>query len=151
MQQLREQARELEEQQKGMKKKVNPKVLNMIDRCVLFHTAVTRKAQCEPDLHNLSVEKREAALKKMLGTVLKDKEKIEETIEELDRYKRDALQKTWEKVNGDFGGIFAELLPGNFAKLQPPEGQDLMQGLEVKVRLGTVWKQSLTELSGGQR
>jgi structural maintenance of chromosome 2 len=51
----------------------------------------------------------------------------------------------------DFGGIFAELLPGNFAKLQPPEGQDLMQGLEVKVQLGSVWKQSLTELSGGQR
>ena len=51
----------------------------------------------------------------------------------------------------DFGGIFAELLPGNFAKLQPPEGQDLTQGLEVKVRLGSVWKQSLTELSGGQR
>jgi structural maintenance of chromosome 2 len=43
------------------------------------------------------------------------------------------------------------LLPGNFAKLQPPEGQDLTQGLEVKVRLGSVWKQSLTELSGGQR
>ncbi|KAI5123009.1 hypothetical protein M0805_007631 [Coniferiporia weirii] len=126
---LKEKARELEEQQKGMKKKINPKVLNMID----------------------SVEKREAALKKMHATVLKDKEKIEETIEELDRYKRDALQKTWEKVNGDFGGIFAELLPGNFAKLQPPEGQDLTQGLEVKVQLGTVWKQSLTELSGGQR
>ena len=51
----------------------------------------------------------------------------------------------------DFGAIFAELLPGNFARLQPPEGQDLMQGLEVKVRLGSVWKQSLTELSGGQR
>lgn len=51
----------------------------------------------------------------------------------------------------DFGGIFAELLPGNFAKLQPPEGQELMDGLEVKVQLGTVWKQSLTELSGGQR
>lgn len=116
-----------------------------------------------------SVEKKELDLKKMLATVLKDKEKIEDTIEELDRYKRDALQKTWEKVNGygdnsftispssfihscsDFGGIFAELLPGNFAKLQPPEGQDLMQGLEVKVQLGTVWKQSLTELSGGQR
>ena len=47
-----------------------------------------------------SVEKREASLKKMMATVLKDKEKIEETIAELDRYKRDALQKTWEKVNG---------------------------------------------------
>lgn len=48
----------------------------------------------------ISVEKRETSLKKMLATVLKDKEKIEETIDELDRYKRDALQKTWEKVNG---------------------------------------------------
>jgi len=37
------------------------------------------------------------------------------------------------------------------AKLQPPDGQDLMDGLEVKVQLGSVWKQSLTELSGGQR
>jgi hypothetical protein len=44
---------------------------------------------------SLSVEKTEVALKKMLSTILKDKEKIEETIEELDRYKRDALQKTW--------------------------------------------------------
>ncbi|CAL1701767.1 unnamed protein product [Somion occarium] len=126
---LKEKARELEAQQKGMKKKINPKVINMID----------------------SVEKKEASLKKMLATVLKDKEKIEQTIDELDRYKLDALEKTWSKVNGDFGGIFAELLPGNFAKLQPPEGQDLTQGLEVKVQLGSVWKQSLTELSGGQR
>ncbi len=51
----------------------------------------------------------------------------------------------------DFGEIFRELLPGNYAKLQPPEGLDMTEGLEVKVQLGTVWKQSLTELSGGQR
>ncbi|KAF9039177.1 condensin complex subunit SMC2 [Panaeolus papilionaceus] len=126
---LRHKYEELRSSQAGMKKKINPKVMNMID----------------------SVEKREASLAKMMATVEKDKQKIEETIEELDRYKRDALQKTWEKVTTDFGDIFAELLPGNFAKLQPPEGQDLMDGLEVKVRLGTVWKQSLTELSGGQR
>jgi len=42
-------------------------------------------------------------------------------------------------------------LPGNFAKLEPPEGKDVTDGLEVKVCLGKVWKQSLTELSGGQR
>jgi structural maintenance of chromosome 2 len=38
----------------------------------------------------------------MLSTVLKDKEKTEQTIEGLDRYKRDALsmKTTWEKVNG---------------------------------------------------
>jgi hypothetical protein len=29
---LKEKARELEQQQRGMKKKVNPKVINMIDR-----------------------------------------------------------------------------------------------------------------------
>lgn len=46
-----------------------------------------------------SVEKRETDLNKNMTTVEKDKQKIEETIEELDRYKRDALQKTWEKVN----------------------------------------------------
>ena len=34
---LREKARELEEQQKGMKKKVNPKVLNMLERYVRFY------------------------------------------------------------------------------------------------------------------
>ncbi|KAK1922323.1 RecF/RecN/SMC [Papiliotrema laurentii] len=127
--QAREQCRELEAQQKGMGRKINTKVMNMIE----------------------GVEKKEQALKKMMATVLKDKSMIEDTIIELDRYKRDALTKTWEKVNGDFGLIFAELLPGNFAKLQPPEGQDLTEGLEVKVRLGSVWKASLTELSGGQR
>jgi structural maintenance of chromosome 2 len=47
-----------------------------------------------------SVEKKEQALKKMMATVVKDKSMIQETIVELDRYKRDALLKTWEKVNG---------------------------------------------------
>nr|WJN25075.1 condensin complex subunit [Farysia itapuensis] len=126
---VRKRCKKLEETQQGMKKKVNPKVLSLIE----------------------GVEKKEQALKTMLSTVLKDKNKIEDTITELDRYKRDALQNTWLKVNADFGSIFAELLPGNHAKLEAPEGQELTQGLEVKVRLGTVWKQSLTELSGGQR
>jgi structural maintenance of chromosome 2 len=96
--QLKDRARELEEQQRGMKKKVNPKVMNMIDTWVLFPCPTLRA----PNTNSLfsSVEKREASLKKMLGTVLKDKEKIEQTIEELDRYKRDALKKTWERVNG---------------------------------------------------
>jgi len=98
-----------------------------------------------------SVEKKESSLKNMMRTVIRDKRKIEETIVSLDEYKKEALQKTWEKVNGDFGHIFNELLPGSFAKLDPPEGKTIADGLEVKVCLGKVWKQSLTELSGGQR
>ena len=121
--------RNLTERFQGQRKKINPKVMNMID----------------------SVEKKEAALKNMMRTVVRDKRKIEETIAKLDDYKREALQKTWRKVNADFGHIFAELLPGSFAKLDPPEGKTIMDGLEVKVSLGKVWKQSLSELSGGQR
>jgi structural maintenance of chromosome 2 len=37
------------------------------------------------------------------------------------------------------------------AKLDPPEGGTFLDGLEVHVAFGTVWKQSLSELSGGQR
>ncbi|KAJ3092417.1 Structural maintenance of chromosomes protein 2 [Quaeritorhiza haematococci] len=97
------------------------------------------------------IEKKEVSLKNKLVTINRDKRKIEDTIKELDQYKRETLQRTWEKVNRDFGGIFGDLLPGNTSKLEPPEGQDITQGLEVKVNLGGVWKKSLTELSGGQR
>ncbi|BGP36911.1 Structural maintenance of chromosomes protein 2 [Rhodotorula kratochvilovae] len=126
---VKDKCRQLEENHRTMKRKVNPKVMSMID----------------------SVEKKERDLLAMHKQVLKDKVKIEETVAVLDEHKRETLEKTWEKVNGEFGNIFAELLPGNFCKLQTLEGKEITQGLEVKVRLGTVWKSSLTELSGGQR
>jgi structural maintenance of chromosome 2 len=119
----------LEERFSQKKNKINPKVMAMID----------------------SVEKKEALLKKHMATVIKDKTKIEQTIVKLDKYMKEAILKTWTKVNGDFGPIFNDLLPGSFAKLDPPEGKTIYDGLEVKVMLGKVWKQSLTELSGGQR
>jgi hypothetical protein len=43
------------------------------------------------------------------------------------------------------------LLPHSNAKLQPPEGQTIHDGLVIHVALGDVWKSSLLELSGGQR
>lgn len=51
----------------------------------------------------------------------------------------------------DFGSIFSTLLPGTQAKLVPPEGMNILDGLEVKIAFGDVWKESLQELSGGQR
>ncbi|KAF5108088.1 hypothetical protein DV453_002526 [Geotrichum candidum] len=114
----------------GIKKTVNTKVMNMIE----------------------NVEKKEASLKTMIRTIEKDKKKIEETIVSLDDYKRKALVETWENVTKDFGNIFSDLLPGSTAKLVMPEGAtDITEGLEVKVALGNVWKESLAELSGGQR
>lgn len=83
--------------------------------------------------------------------ILNDKSKIEAVIDELDVKKTQALQTTWVKVNRDFGSIFSMLLPGTTAKLEPPEGQSVTEGLEVKVAFNGTWKESLTELSGGQR
>lgn len=54
-------------------------------------------------------------------------------------------------MNQDFGSIFSTLLPGADARLAPPEGCGVLDGLEFKVALGNTWKDNLTELSGGQR
>jgi len=80
MSELKSSMKQLSERFSSMKRKVNPKVMGMID----------------------SVEKKEASLKNMVRTVIKDKAKIEETIVSLDEYKKEALQRTWEKVNAYF-------------------------------------------------
>ncbi|KAL8582210.1 hypothetical protein ACOMHN_004129 [Nucella lapillus] len=98
-----------------------------------------------------SAEEQYADLMKKRKIVLNDKAKIQAVIDELDKKKNEALQKAWEQVNKDFGSIFSTLLPGTQAKLAPPEGQTVLDGLEVKVAFGDVWKESLSELSGGQR
>jgi structural maintenance of chromosome 2 len=100
------------------------------------------------------IEKAEGEYTELLRkrkVVENDKKKIESVIEELDVKKKSELQRTWRKVNKDFGSIFSTLLPGASAKLEPPEGMEAWEGLEVKVAFGEVWKESLSELSGGQR
>lgn len=123
------QATVLGERFQNMKRKVNPNIMSMID----------------------NVEKKEASLKHMMRTIEKDKSKIENTVAKLNGYKRDTLNTTYQKVSDDFGNIFADLLPGSYAKLVPLNPMDVTKGLEVKVKLGPVWKESLVELSGGQR
>ena len=60
-----------------------------------------------------------------------DKAKIVAVIKELDEKKKEALRKAWEQVNKDFGSIFSTLLPGAQARLHPPDGMDVLDGLEV--------------------
>ena len=100
------------------------------------------------------IEKAEGEYTELLRkrkVVENDKKKIQAVIEELDVKKKSELERTWIKVNRDFGSIFSTLLPGASAKLEPPEGMEAWEGLEVKVAFGDVWKESLSELSGGQR
>merc|ERR1711918_100971 len=70
---------------------------------------------------------------------------------DLDLKKEETLRRTWMVVNKHFGSIFSTLLPNATAKLEPPQGMSEVEGLEIKVGFGGVWKNSLTELSGGQR
>eukprot|EP01080_Neovahlkampfia_damariscottae_P003009 gene3009-5019_t len=120
---------DLQAQQQQLNKTVNKKVLSMFERA--------------------QQEYKDLLSKKKI--VEQDKDKIEQVIKEVDEKKNEAIVKTWEKVNKDFGSIFSTLLPGTNAKLDPMEGHEVTDGLEVKVAFGSVWKESLTELSGGQR
>lgn len=110
-------------------KKINKKVMGMIEKAEGEYTELLRKRK----------------------VVENDKKKIETVIENLDVKKKVELERTWKKVNKDFGSIFSTLLPGTMAKLVPPKGMAAWEGLEVKVAFGNCWKQSLSELSGGQR
>lgn len=110
-------------------KKVNKKVMAMFEKA----------------------EEEYGELKRKRDVVEGDKSRIQVVMDGLDHKKREALEATWRKVNSDFGSIFSTLLPGTAARLEPPEGGTFMDGLEVRVAFGGVWKQSLSELSGGQK
>ena len=118
-----------ERDQASLAKRINKKVIAMFDKA-------------ESEFKQLQEKRR---------IVLNDRAKIEAVIYELDEKKKEALRVTWTKVNADFGSIFSTLLTSASAKLEPPEGESFLAGLEVKVAFGGVWKESLTELSGGQR
>jgi structural maintenance of chromosome 2 len=120
---------ELEKQQNRLSKNINKKAMVMFEKA-------------EQEYKDL-LQKRDI--------ILNDKCKIEQVIHDLDDKKTETLRRTWVKVNKDFDAIFATLLPHANAKLEPPEGMDPSEGLEIKVAFHGAWKQSLTELSGGQR
>lgn len=96
-------------------------------------------------------EKEADTLKDRRSVIEQDRDKLIRYMEEVDRKKKDALYKAWKKINVDFDSIFSTFLPNTHAKLDLVAGKDLLDGLEVKVAFGDVWKESLTELSGGQR
>ncbi|KAF6164612.1 hypothetical protein GIB67_032840, partial [Kingdonia uniflora] len=125
----REELEKLQSEQSSLEKRVNKKVMAMFEKA--------------EDEYNDLISKK--------NIIENDKSKIRMVIEELDEKKKETLKVTWVKVNTDFGSIFSTLLPGTMAKLEPPEGCTFLDGLEVRVAFGSVWKQSLSELSGGQR
>ncbi|KAF7989538.1 hypothetical protein HCN44_008212 [Aphidius gifuensis] len=120
---------QLETKRDKLSRNVNTRAMNLLSK--------------EEERYQETIKKR--------AIVENDKKKIIETVSRLEEQKKETLLKAWEQVNRDFGSIFSSLLPGASAKLQPTESQNVLDGLEVKVGFSGVWKESLGELSGGQR
>ncbi|KAL3994489.1 RecF/RecN/SMC N terminal domain family protein [Acanthocheilonema viteae] len=114
----------------ALERSINAKAMNMLG---------TAEEQCRQ-------------LEAKMEQLMNDKAKLLDAIEKLDIKKKNEIIKAHEKVNRDFGNIFSTLLPGTSAKLEPPTGAtSALGGLEVKVAFRNKWKDSLGELSGGQR
>lgn len=113
----------------GLKNKVNERVMAMID----------------------SMEAKESELRMLITALARDRRNIETTLQSINEKKDEALKRTHGKVSQDLGRIFGDLLPNSSARLDAVDENDITRGLNVRVRLGAVWKESLTELSGGQR
>lgn len=84
-------------------------------------------------------------------TLQDNKAHIEETIRQLDIEKNKDLQKTVREVDKNLSDIFSVLLVHAGAGLRPVVKDDVLVGLELRVSFNGVEKESLTELSGGQR
>lgn len=72
-------------------------------------------------------------LRKKQKIVENDKKKILATMAQLDQKKKNSLKLAYEQVSKDFGSIFSTLLPGANAKLVPPHGKTILEGLEVNI------------------
>lgn len=70
-----------------------------------------------------------------MHVIEKDKIKIETVIKNLEKKKKEVIMLAWEQVTRDFGSIFSTLLPGANAKLQPTDGNTVLDGLEVMIKL----------------
>ncbi|TKR59266.1 hypothetical protein L596_028965 [Steinernema carpocapsae] len=97
-------------------------------------------------------EEHHAALQKQIEMLQRDREKLRKALVTMDTRKENEILRAHRQINLDFGSIYSTLLPGATAKLDPPSGfKNALGGLEVKVAFNNKWKESLQELSGGQR
>ncbi|CAJ0587141.1 unnamed protein product, partial [Mesorhabditis spiculigera] len=120
---------DLKERQDKLSRNLNVKAMNLL-------------AQAEDSVMTL-LKKKE--------TLYKDRKTLQETIHKLDEKRKEEISKAYHQVTKDMSSIFSTLLVNADAKLEPPAGMTEHQGLEIKVAFQGKWKESLTELSGGQK
>ncbi|VWU49738.1 chromosome segregation protein, putative [Hepatocystis sp. ex Piliocolobus tephrosceles] len=118
----------LQNEQNKLSININRKAVQMFEQVQTdYKDLVTKKAQVE-----------------------EDKKKIQEVIADLDVKKNESLLAMFQQINEYFQAIFSTLLNNAQAKLSIVDGE-MSNGIEMKIAFNNSWKESLTELSGGQR
>ncbi|CRH02434.1 chromosome segregation protein, putative [Plasmodium relictum] len=118
----------LQSEQNKLSININRKAIQMYEQVqVDYKDLITKKSQVE-----------------------EDKKKIQEVIADLDVKKSESLLAMYQQINEYFQAIFSTLLNNAQAKLCIIDG-NLSNGIEMKIAFNNNWKESLTELSGGQR
>lgn len=83
--------------------------------------------------------------------VVRDRVKLYGVMTELDTNISSMVEQACDRVSEVFASMFSTLLPGAMARLELQWEGERVVGLEMHVGFNGVWKQSLSELSGGQR
>ena len=88
--------------------------------------------------------------------ILKNEKILHSSITKLDHKKHNTILHCFHKVNENLGKLFQALLPGAFAKMElndyiDKRTKNKYKGVEIKISFNGKWKDSLSELSGGQR
>jgi structural maintenance of chromosome 2 len=92
----------------------------------------------------------------MKDQVMDNRNVLVTNITGLDEKKKSAVENCFNEVNKNLGLIFSSLLPGAYAEMKMVELIDKRTktaylGIEIRISFNGKWKDSLTELSGGQR
>jgi len=122
----------LKRAQEILDRKLNKKVINMLD----------------------AAESEERVLEQNLATLARRKDDLEKVIYDLNNKKEIKLEECFRSVRKNFEKIFSLLLKASDIKatLRPVNSKEgITSGISIKVAVGNTWKQSLSELSGGQR
>ncbi|KAH9394634.1 Structural maintenance of chromosomes protein 2 [Tyrophagus putrescentiae] len=113
--------------------------------------AMSKKVNLKANIMQSEKQKECEELERKRGIIISDRQKLKKYIEKVEKEKDIELRKAYEKINESFGAIFHTFLNYANCKLSPVNRNNIKEGLEIKVCFGNVWKESLSELSGGQR
>lgn len=96
-------------------------------------------------------EKQISELKQKIEQIKKEKETYLVLIKDSDSKRQIAVKKTFKSVSKNLNDIFQTLLTGTEARISYVDESSLNHGAQLNVAFNGTWKNSLSELSGGQK